>query len=251
MWCLGTDRGRDHMALIKCPECGKEISDKAHFCPDCGYPLLDQIAQEKYSEERVERSEEYTETGYTGRKGLKCPICESTNIYVENDIPTYKKVSEIAMFGTVSPMTKKQYRENMSYKCNNCGAHWAENSATAQNTPINSASSTESKRIIVLPILAGIISICYALLIIITILSVDGGITGNIWQFLYALSCFSGGILAFISIGVHSAAKVTRILFILALLFSALLAVNGASVTICIITIAFIGIVELDIAKSK
>lgn len=27
------------MALIKCPECGKEISDKATVCPNCGYPI--------------------------------------------------------------------------------------------------------------------------------------------------------------------------------------------------------------------
>lgn len=27
------------MALIKCPECGKEISDKAPTCPNCGYPI--------------------------------------------------------------------------------------------------------------------------------------------------------------------------------------------------------------------
>jgi len=27
------------MALIKCPECGKEISDKAESCIYCGYPL--------------------------------------------------------------------------------------------------------------------------------------------------------------------------------------------------------------------
>lgn len=27
------------MALIKCPECGKEISDKARACPNCGYPI--------------------------------------------------------------------------------------------------------------------------------------------------------------------------------------------------------------------
>lgn len=27
------------MALIKCPECGKEISDKAAACPNCGMPL--------------------------------------------------------------------------------------------------------------------------------------------------------------------------------------------------------------------
>lgn len=27
------------MALIKCPECGKEISDKSDRCIHCGYPL--------------------------------------------------------------------------------------------------------------------------------------------------------------------------------------------------------------------
>lgn len=27
------------MALIKCPECGKNISDKAYQCIHCGYPL--------------------------------------------------------------------------------------------------------------------------------------------------------------------------------------------------------------------
>ena len=28
------------MALIKCPECGREISDKAASCPNCGYPIM-------------------------------------------------------------------------------------------------------------------------------------------------------------------------------------------------------------------
>lgn len=27
------------MALIKCPECGREVSDKALSCPNCGYPF--------------------------------------------------------------------------------------------------------------------------------------------------------------------------------------------------------------------
>lgn len=31
------------MALIKCPECGKKISDKAHTCIHCGYPLNEVI----------------------------------------------------------------------------------------------------------------------------------------------------------------------------------------------------------------
>jgi hypothetical protein len=28
------------MALIRCPECQREVSDKALACPGCGYPLL-------------------------------------------------------------------------------------------------------------------------------------------------------------------------------------------------------------------
>lgn len=31
------------MALIKCPECSKEISDKANNCPNCGCPLSELI----------------------------------------------------------------------------------------------------------------------------------------------------------------------------------------------------------------
>lgn len=27
------------MALIKCPECGRSVSDMATACPDCGYPI--------------------------------------------------------------------------------------------------------------------------------------------------------------------------------------------------------------------
>ena len=33
------------MALITCPECGKEISDKALQCPMCGYPLTSNDVQ--------------------------------------------------------------------------------------------------------------------------------------------------------------------------------------------------------------
>lgn len=27
------------MALIKCPDCGKEVSNKAPVCPNCGRPI--------------------------------------------------------------------------------------------------------------------------------------------------------------------------------------------------------------------
>lgn len=31
------------MALIKCPECGKEVSDQADSCPNCGFPIKKQL----------------------------------------------------------------------------------------------------------------------------------------------------------------------------------------------------------------
>ena len=33
------------MALLKCKECGKEISDKAKTCPNCGCPIEDEFAK--------------------------------------------------------------------------------------------------------------------------------------------------------------------------------------------------------------
>lgn len=35
------------MALTKCPECGKEISDKAAACPECGYQLKNKRTNSK------------------------------------------------------------------------------------------------------------------------------------------------------------------------------------------------------------
>lgn len=44
----------DKMALIKCPECGKQISDKAEICIGCGYPIAKYVDYaEKSSNEEV------------------------------------------------------------------------------------------------------------------------------------------------------------------------------------------------------
>ena len=36
------------MALIQCPECQLQISDKALACPHCGYPLNRTVIQNNY-----------------------------------------------------------------------------------------------------------------------------------------------------------------------------------------------------------
>lgn len=37
------------MALITCPECNGQVSDKAATCPHCGYPVAANILQEQYA----------------------------------------------------------------------------------------------------------------------------------------------------------------------------------------------------------
>lgn len=45
----------DNMALINCPECTKEISDKVKSCPHCGYPFEeDSIQNEEIKPQQVE-----------------------------------------------------------------------------------------------------------------------------------------------------------------------------------------------------
>lgn len=49
------------MALITCPECGKEISDQATSCPGCGYPIAErkQQLESNYSVELMESNPMY------------------------------------------------------------------------------------------------------------------------------------------------------------------------------------------------
>lgn len=46
------------MGLIKCPECGKEISDKAEICVNCGFPIKNFLTEnESPDNEQVAKSE--------------------------------------------------------------------------------------------------------------------------------------------------------------------------------------------------
>lgn len=55
------------MALIKCPECGKMISDKAEFCLGCGYPVK-LILQKKTIDSNLS-AEDLFELGYFYHEG--------------------------------------------------------------------------------------------------------------------------------------------------------------------------------------
>ena len=59
------------MALIKCPECGKEISDKAKACPKCGCPVNEEKDEKKGSKIKL--------------VAAKCPNCGSNIEVNQND----------------------------------------------------------------------------------------------------------------------------------------------------------------------
>ena len=48
------------MALIKCPECGHDVSDKAKACPNCGFPM-------SIEEKKVSNNIEEMDSVYLGR----------------------------------------------------------------------------------------------------------------------------------------------------------------------------------------
>ena len=56
------------MALIKCSECGKEISDKANTCPSCGNPINSQsvVTDQNSRVEIVQTSKKWKKTWLWG-----------------------------------------------------------------------------------------------------------------------------------------------------------------------------------------
>lgn len=66
------------MALIKCPECGKNISDKAIVCPNCGCPK-DYFCSEVHEELPTEQQPDFFKCYKCGRNlpvGIsECPFC--------------------------------------------------------------------------------------------------------------------------------------------------------------------------------
>ena len=84
------------MALIKCSECGREVSDKASVCPDCGCPIEKKVICQECGQEFLESD-------------TSCPKCGCPNNQRKdsnktnpqsNSIPTDEKATKIQRFLT-------------------------------------------------------------------------------------------------------------------------------------------------------
>lgn len=131
------------MALIRCPECGKEISDKSPACIHCGFPLellksssgsgIDETTVEKdtgkdveddtlcekgYSLESLDYGNEKVQAenaadSYTEK--IKCPTCGS---------PDIKKISGKSKTGSVALWVIFSREADKHWRCNSCGSEW-------------------------------------------------------------------------------------------------------------------------------
>lgn len=86
------------MALINCPECGAEVSDKAAACIKCGNPVLTQekkvviVCPECGKEEPLENAEKCSNCGY--------PLNESTD-------PNRQKYIDQIIFDVANGISRK------------------------------------------------------------------------------------------------------------------------------------------------
>lgn len=123
--------------LIKCPECGKEISDKSKQCIHCGYPLeeskinknnLTTIATSDLYSTPAEIAKEREELLMKRKQLLqeidvkkprayspKCPTCGSPDI---QKISTTERAVSVIGLGLFSK------KINKTFKCKNCGHMW-------------------------------------------------------------------------------------------------------------------------------
>lgn len=131
--------------LIKCKECGKEISSQAEICPYCGYknektikcPYCDCDTGKTYLELQKKQMNGNIEICKECNKEVlvttpdeevirkkriqeqanipHCPTCSSTNI---SKVPNISKAGSVFMFGLLSQKVKK------TWHCNNCKYEW-------------------------------------------------------------------------------------------------------------------------------
>lgn len=110
------------MALIKCTECGKEVSDKASACPNCGCP----IEATSNGTVRIKASVVKSPTGFNGNQTVSIFIAngkklwegssgEVAEIYFERPTNITVKYHLSLMHyggecsGTINPAKSKKY----------------------------------------------------------------------------------------------------------------------------------------------
>ena len=156
------------MAIIKCPECGRErVSSIAETCPDCGYPIkqhfqdvtkednTDTIQSESKNTTNLEESETFAKKA----QAIRCTRCKA--IY-SSDMPYCPTcgIGEVKDIEIRCTKCKTMYPANMSH-CPSCGANKAkeENTQTPTSNVATPERPTLSKGFLIYEIVATVLLI--------------------------------------------------------------------------------------------
>jgi hypothetical protein len=92
--------------LIKCPDCGNNVSKRATTCPQCGCPIGDIIVNQS----------EILQPASLVSNTITCPTCKSNNV---ERISLKSKIGKVALVGifAIGKVSK-------TFKCNACGYQW-------------------------------------------------------------------------------------------------------------------------------
>ena len=119
------------MALIKCPECGKDISDKATACPNCGNPMNQQIQQEEY---------------------LCCPKCGSRELHAEHKgFSGGKALAGALVTGGIGLLAGTIGSRDTQITCLKCGNRFKAGEAVVKKPGDDSVSEDEAMVLSLLP----------------------------------------------------------------------------------------------------
>ena len=112
---------RDDMALIRCPECGKEVSDKAEHCIHCGFPLNQPVDLLK-AKTNAERKQICIEAEpYVDRSRAKVLDRSSSTEYVFFPI-RYPK--QPGVFGKYTVTLSRTFSSSLYYCRDNAGNYY-------------------------------------------------------------------------------------------------------------------------------
>lgn len=102
------------MALIKCPECGKDISDKSDVCIHCGYPVKKDIIKNRYeqlSKEPCPKCNNLSWVAFENCGELFCCKCGFFHIVDQESYNKHKQQKQI-----------QSQQEANKPKCPRCGS---------------------------------------------------------------------------------------------------------------------------------
>lgn len=96
------------MSLIKCPECGKDVSNLSERCIHCGYPLQGQLKYKSYRAIKKEKEKKIEKEKKKLNSTISCPYCGSSDV---------RKTTFWSDFGLWQSVGKQ-------WKCQSCDSYF-------------------------------------------------------------------------------------------------------------------------------